>query len=71
MYQNMPRANSCPKCHSKNVVPIVYGYPTEETIELIDQGKIVHGGDVIRAGLSPKWHCMDCGNEWGVHELPE
>jgi Zn finger protein HypA/HybF involved in hydrogenase expression len=63
-YQSMPEAKNCPKCHSKNVVPIVYGYPTEETIKLADEGKIVHGGDVVCSRPPPKWHCVDCSSEW-------
>lgn len=27
----------CPKCKSKNIIPIVYGYPSSELFELSEQ----------------------------------
>ncbi len=34
----------CPKCKSDNIIPIVYGYPAKETMELADAGKVKLGG---------------------------
>ena len=34
----------CPKCKSKNIIPIVYGYPSSELFELSEQGKVKLGG---------------------------
>lgn len=34
----------CPKCKSKNIIPIVYGYPSSELFELSAQGKVKLGG---------------------------
>lgn len=34
----------CSKCKSKNIIPIVYGYPSSELFELSEQGKVKLGG---------------------------
>lgn len=34
----------CPKCKSKNIISIVYGYPSSELFELSEQGKVKLGG---------------------------
>ena len=56
----------CPNCDSDKVVPIVYGYPTEESYELEEQGKIALAGCCVVDGLSTKWYCKLCGHEWGL-----
>jgi len=56
----------CPKCHSKNVAKIVYGYIRidDDVEKLLKSGKIVLGGCVI-TGNDPKWQCNDCPEMWG------
>ena len=45
----------CPTCHSKeNVVPIVYGYPSEELMEESKAGKVNLGGCVMHEN-NPQW----------------
>jgi hypothetical protein len=35
----------CPTCHSaENVIPLVYGYPSQETVDAADRGEIALGG---------------------------
>jgi len=58
----------CPKCGSKKVVPIFYGYPSAESMEpLLDavkRGEVVLGGCCID-GDEPALSCRDCGHRWG------
>ena len=57
----------CTKCGSKNTVRIVYGYPSQETLEIAKNGKVVLGGCII-SDNDPVWHCNDCSNNWGSRE---
>ena len=34
----------CPECNNDEVVPIVYGYPSEEMCEAAERGEISLGG---------------------------
>ena len=43
----------CPKCHSK----LLWGYPTPEAMKLIEEGKLVACGCVIKE----KNYCPVCG----------
>jgi hypothetical protein len=54
----------CPKCNSNDVARIVYGLPTEEAFKEADKRKIVFGGCCIDDSC-PKWHCNQCGHDWG------
>lgn len=60
---------SCPKCNSKKVIPILYGYPTREMFEDSDNDKCILGGCCIQFDEEAKdslnnFHCKDCGFEW-------
>ena len=46
----------CPHGHKDNIIPIVYGYPTERTMKKAKKGKIWLGGCVI-TDCDPKWYC--------------
>ena len=48
----------CEVCGSK-MVPIVYGYPDDKTMQKAKEGKIALGGCVIRFN-DPKWACTNC-----------
>ena len=37
-------ATHCPRCGSEDVVPILYGMPTEEAVEASVRGEIALGG---------------------------
>ena len=54
----------CPVCWATNAIPIVYGFPGSEMIELAEQGEVALGGCVIGAD-APVWRCRECGGEWG------
>ncbi|SDL75580.1 Carboxypeptidase regulatory-like domain-containing protein [Salinimicrobium catena] len=48
---------NCPVCNKKDeVIPVVYGMPTEKTMKKADQGKVKLGGCVV-SDCEPKWYC--------------
>ena len=53
----------CPNCHSRDVVPILYGYPGPEVMEESQEGKVHLGGCAIEEN-QPQKHCNNCGHEW-------
>jgi hypothetical protein len=56
----------CPSCGSNKVVPILFGYPTEEAFEEAARGEIVLGGCCIMGdGSDPKWQCLQCDDAFG------
>jgi hypothetical protein len=59
--------NACPRCGStEDVVPIVYGKPGKEAMEMARQGQVKLGGCMV-SWHSPRRHCRRCGTEWGRH----
>ena len=56
-------ATHCPRCGSEDVVPILYGMPTEEAVEASVRGEIALGGCVVFPD-APQNHCRNCGHEW-------
>ncbi|MGN0144876.1 MAG: hypothetical protein ACI398_07825 [Clostridium sp.] len=59
----------CPKCKSKNIIPIIYGYPSNEMFEESNRGECILGGCCIETDEDMKNclnrnHCNDCGYEW-------
>ena len=59
------QSRKCPKCKSRNVVPIQYGYIVDpDAVERIEKGELVTGGCCIDED-SPKWQCRDCRKEFG------
>jgi hypothetical protein len=63
----MEEEKRCPRCHSDEVLPIVYGMPTPETVEKSAAGRVALGGCVITPE-SPDCQCVRCGHEWRVAE---
>lgn len=53
----------CPACKSLKVVPIIYGYPTVETVHQAYRGKLHHGGCYV-TGHDPQYRCRHCGAQW-------
>ena len=56
--------NICPSCGGK-VVPIVYGEPMGELMEMAERGEVVLGGCCIEVdkngnSLMPEWTCTNC-----------
>ena len=56
----------CPNCKSKNVVPIMYGYPGLGAVQDSDEGKVHLGGCIVDID-NPKWHCNDCEHDWNTN----
>jgi DNA-directed RNA polymerase subunit RPC12/RpoP len=56
---------TCPKCGSKAIARIVYGYPLlDEKMEKdLKEGKIKLGGCCLWEG-NPDYHCNTCGHEF-------
>lgn len=54
----------CPACGSKNVVRILYGLPTEESLELARSGKVLLHSRCTTAD-EKDWACRTCMHEWG------
>lgn len=53
----------CPKCKSKEVVPILYGFPSIEAFEMEEQG-LVHIGGCCAEPEQPDKYCKNCKHEW-------
>jgi len=49
----------CPKCDSKNIIPIQYGLPSFKMQCEKYEGKIKLGGCVVHKN-NPDFHCRDC-----------
>lgn len=45
----------CPKNHSNNIIPIVYGFPSKKTMKKAEKGKIKLGG--CDPSFCEKWYC--------------
>ena len=60
---SMEPAKPCPRCHSDEVVPILYGMPSPEVVEEPRAGRVKLGGCVTWPE-APDWHCVACGHEW-------
>jgi len=60
---NEEKPEACPRCHSSNVIPILYGMPTSEAGEESDKGLIKLGGCDV-SDDDPQWYCKDCGHEF-------
>ncbi len=53
----------CPQCGSRSVVPILYGYPTEDSINKAHRGELHMGGCMV-TGDDPELSCNECGEQW-------
>lgn len=58
----------CPRCNSRNVVQIIFGYPTRETEDKARRGEIVLGGCEVERGHEPQRFCKECRYEWRATE---
>ncbi len=61
------RAPACPVCGSREVIPIVYGMPSEDDVERAERGEFVLGGCLV--GLyepdpDPSHCCTACGTSF-------
>lgn len=58
-----PEPACCPACGSQEIIPIVYGEPTEKTIQQAERGEIALGG-CCQEIVTPNRKCKDCGYMW-------
>ena len=49
----------CPVC-GREMVPVVYGYPSAQMMRDDEVGRVVLGGCVV-TGIGPRWACPSCG----------
>lgn len=55
------RAKRCPRC-GEPMLPILYGYPSAETMDAAQRDEIALGGCVVGDDM-PRWHCPEHGDE--------
>jgi hypothetical protein len=57
---------ACPKCGSSQVVPVLYGLPSEEAMEAGGRGEIAFGGCCLPSDPSQmnRWACNGCHFRW-------
>ena len=60
------KPDKCPICGGK-IIPIEYGFPTNEAFEMAERGEIKLGGCCICED-NPEWACRDCDAEFVVIE---
>jgi hypothetical protein len=58
---------ACPKCGSRDVLPIVYELPGPDLTEESITGTVALGGGAMSAE-APDHVCQHCGHEWRVGE---
>lgn len=55
-----PKVSSCPECGKTDVVvPILYGYPSDEAMAAAEREEIVLAGCLVR-DLEPSYYCRRC-----------
>ena len=59
----MEDVQQCPRCHSDEVIPIVYGVPTPKMLEDSWARRMALGGRVAWPG-APDYACRNCGHDW-------
>ncbi len=67
MEASMETSTACPKCGSRDVLPIIYGMPSEEMVEESIAGRVALGGCAFWPG-SPNRTCPNCGHDWRADE---
>ncbi len=53
----------CPKCKSNEVIDILYGYPTQETLQSWFKKEVELGGCIVR-NENPHHKCKKCEHQW-------
>ncbi len=59
----MEDAETCPQCGSREVVPIIYGTPTEEEAEKARRGEVALA-DFVNWPEAPNKICRSCDTSW-------
>ncbi len=60
---------SCPRCTGQEVLPIVYGLPSEEMLRKAERGVVALGGCTIDRD-SPFSVCTRCDHHWSDIRRP-
>ncbi|MHB8133746.1 MAG: hypothetical protein ACYDH1_05895 [Anaerolineaceae bacterium] len=56
----------CPRCHEKqSIIPILYGLPNLDAIQLERDGKLELGSRFYKIG-APCWRCKSCEFAFGI-----
>ncbi len=58
-----PKEYVCPECNSDDVVDIVYGYPTDDTLQSWFKKEVELGGCIVSTE-KPTHKCFKCGHQW-------
>jgi hypothetical protein len=54
----------CPRCGREDSVPLIWGLPDVEAMQLAERGLVALGGCMV-PGDSPAFSCRGCGLAWG------
>ena len=54
----------CPQCGLEDSVPLIWGLPGIDLMQLAERGLVSLGGCMV-PGDDPAWHCRACGLDWG------
>ena len=71
MNTRLRKGSRCTSCREGRLIPIVFGYPTNETVERDREGEVEIGGCVVRevfdeergefVSVDPQLSCPRCG----------
>ncbi len=53
----------CPECNSDDVVDILYGYPTDDTLQSWFKKEVELGGCIV-GKEKPIHKCRECNHQW-------
>lgn len=57
----------CPLCKTEDAVKILYGYPTDETLQSWFKKDVELGGCIV-GEEKPNRKCMKCNYEWKAND---
>lgn len=63
------RGRICPSCGKQDSVPLIWGLPSAELMELEELGQVALGGCIV-TGEDVAFHCRACGVGWGRETDP-
>jgi hypothetical protein len=63
MSDQLRKPDLCPSCGGTDIKQIMYGLPTEETMERAQRGEVVLGGCSMWEDMAD-WRCSTCQHEW-------
>lgn len=69
MSEEAKKPPACPACGSEDVKAIVYGLPSDDTMEAAGRDEMDLGGCVV-APENPDWRCRACEFAWPDPSLP-